>query len=423
MASIKMNKNEYYPEIRVFKGSGTLKSNTKEIKLDFNLVIYPHQIRIYSDHTLEPFVKLGDWSFCGHIEDGQIEVSSPVLMLFSANNKGIKLMPQKEFIIGNLNNQQIVSAEFPLIGYYGDEAEFEYENCLYRISGDKQKADQQEILSKTWEIQLEGFCLEIKGSNLSLEEFIKRATIITDLLSLAAGNEIGFNRQIYKYLDGSKCEVWRSQHLDDFGAYECVPHFRMSCYLKQCFPSWYEEISEAEKKTINVAVNYINSTSKGYLEERLLRITQAWELVSTDWIGDLNEVSEQIENLKVRLKESLKVWRNDFPEIDKTGFWTGRVLNSLSWDKSIVKAEQLASEYQINLEAINLDLKKLFNDRNSVAHSGRFKDYGEDRMPLIDSAVLGLQLILLRKLGYTGMIHTSENNWTTYKKVEEFLIH
>jgi len=422
MASTNMNKLEYYPEIRVFKGSGILKSNAEEINLNFSLVIYPHAIRIYSDYTLDFFAELGERSFLGHIEDGQIEVSSPVLMLFSANNKGIKLMPQKEFIIGSFNNNQIVSAEFPLIGYYGDEAEFEYENCLYRICGDKQKADQQEILSKTWKVQLEGFNLEIKSSNLDNDEFVKRAIIITDMLSLATGNEIGFNRQIYNYLDGSSCEIWRSQHLDDFGAYECVPHFRISYYLKQCFPIWLEQISEAEKKTINVAVNYINSTSKGYLEERLLRIAQAWELVSTDWIGDLNEVPEQIENLKVKLKDSLKAWRNDFPEIDKDGFWTGRVLNSLSWDKSIVKAEQLASKYQINLDAINLDLKKLFNDRNSVAHSGRFKDYAEDRMSLIDSAVLGLQLILLKKLGYKGMIHTSENGWTTYKKIEEFLI-
>ena len=349
MPSLKMNKLEYYPEIRVFKGSGILiRSINEEIKLDFNLVIYPHAIRIYSDYTLDPFVKLGDWSFRGHIEDGQIEVSSPVLMLFSANNMGIKLIPQKEFTIGNYNNQRIASAEFPLIGYYGDEADFEYENCRYRIGGDKQKAEYQELLSKTWKIQLEGFGLEIIGSNLSSEELVKRATIITDMLSLATGNEIGFNCQIYKYTDGSKCEVWRSQHLDDFGAYECVPHFRIAYFLKECFPIWFKQLSDAEKKTINVAVNYINSTSKGYLEERLLRIAQAWELVSTDWIKDLNEVPDEIEDLKVRLRNSLKQWRADFPEFDQTGFWSGRVLKSLSWDKSISKAEQLASKYSIN---------------------------------------------------------------------------
>lgn len=416
-----MNKLEYYPEIRVFEGTGILKSSTDEIKFDFNLVIYPHEIRIYSEYTLEPFVKLGNWSFSGRIEDGRIEVSSPVLMLFSASNKGIKLMPQKEFIFGNYKNQQIVSAEFPLIGYYGDEAEFEHENFSYRISGDKQKADLQELMSKTWKMQLEGFCLEIKGSSPSTEEFVKKATNVTDMLSLATGNEIGFNHQIFNYIDGSKCEVWRYQHLDDFGAYECVPHFRISYYLKQCFPNWGSNINEEERKTINVAVNYINSTTKGYLEERLLRIAQAWELVSTDWIGDVDEAPEQVNNLRTRLKGSLKLWRNDFPEFDKTGFWTGRVLESLSWDKSTAKAERLASKYQINLEIIKLDLRKMFNDRNSVAHSGRFKDYTEDRITLIDSAVLGLQLIILRKVGYTGLIHTSENGWTTYKKIEEFL--
>lgn len=418
-----MNKLEYYPEIRVYKGFGILKSITEEIKLDFNLVVYPHTIRIFSDHNIRLFPKSGDWSFQGQIEEGQITVSSPILMIFSANGMGIKLMPKKEFIIGKFNNEQIVSAEFPLIGYYGDAAEFKYEDCTYRLKGDKQNADQQEILSKIWKVQLEGFFLEINGSNLNTKDYIKRALAIKDLLSLATGNEIGFNRQIYNYSDGSSCEVWRAQHLDDFGTYECVPDFEISYYLKQCFPIWFKQISEEESKTIRVAVNYINSTSKGYLEERVLRIAQAWELVSTDWIGDLNEVPEQIEDLRVRLKDTLKVWRNDFQEIDKVGFWTGRVLNSLSWDKSIAKAEKLATKYHVNLETINLDLRKLFDDRNSVAHSGRFKDYEEDRMPLIDSAVLGLQLILLRKLGYSGMIHTSENNWTTYKKVEEFLIH
>ena len=156
-----MNKLEYYPEIRVYKGSGILKSIAEEIKLEFIIVIYPHAIRIFSDQALGFFHKSDDWSFQGQIENGQIVVSSSVLILFSSTDKGIVLMPQKEFIIGNFNNNQIVSAEFPLIGYYGDEVEFEYENCLYRIGGDKQKADKQEKLSKTWEVQLEGFNLEI----------------------------------------------------------------------------------------------------------------------------------------------------------------------------------------------------------------------------------------------------------------------
>ena len=416
-----MNRLEYYPEIKVYKGSGILKSITEEIKLEFNIVIYPQTIRIFSDQTLGLFHRLGDWSFQGQIENGQIVVSSSVVILFSSTDKGIVFVPQKEFIIGEFNNNQIISAKYPLIGYYGDAAEFEYEDCIYSLSGDKQNADQQKKMSKIWKVQLEGFYLEINGLNLSNDDFVKRATIITDLLSLATGNEIGFNRQIYNYSDGSSCEVWRAQHLDDFGTYECVPDFEISYYLKQCFPIWFKQISEEERKTIRVAVNYINSTSKGYLEEKVLRIAQAWELVSTDWIDDLDGVPEQIENLRVRLKDILKVWRNDFPEVDKTGFWTGRVLESLSWDKSISKSRKLASKYHINLDAIKLDLRMLFDDRNSVAHSGRFKDYEEDRIPLIDSAVFGLQLILLRKLEYSGLVHTSENRWTTYKEIDEFI--
>jgi hypothetical protein len=417
-----MNKNEFYPELRLYKGSGSIKSKTEEIELDFGLVIYPHTIRIFSDYNVGFFSELGNWSFQGQIENGQIAVSSSVLMLFSATEKSIVLMPKNEFIIGEFDKEQIISARFPLIGYYGDKAEFDFENFRFRLNGNKHDAAKQERLSKIWNTQLEGFCLEIEGANLSSDDYVVKAMAISDLLSLAIGNVIGFNRQLYFSSNNHQYEIFREQHLADFGVYSCVPNFRITDFLSSCFPVWVKQLNDLERKTIRVAVNYINSTSIGYLEERVLRIAQAWELVSTDWIGDINEVPEEIEDLKHRLKDVLKMWRKDFPEVDKTGFWNGRVLGALSWDKSIFKAERLASEYRVNLDVIKLDLKKLFDDRNSVAHSGRFKDYTEDRIPLIDSAVFGLQLILLRKLGYLGLVHTSENGWTTYKKIEEFII-
>ena len=42
-------------------------------------------------------------------------------------------------------------------------------------------------------------------------------------------------------------------------------------------------------------------------------------------------------------------------------------------------------------------------------------------MPLIYNHKLGLQIILLKEIGYDGLVATSENNWKTYSKMEELI--
>ena len=43
---------------------------------------------------------------------------------------------------------------------------------------------------------------------------------------------------------------------------------------------------------------------------------------------------------------------------------------------------------------------------------------GEEAIKLLEPGVKGLQLILLKKLGYDGLINDSKNNWRTMDKLD-----
>ena len=162
-----------------------------------------------------------------------------------------------------------------------------------------------------------------------------------------------------------------------------------------------------EKKCLFTSINYLNSNSNKFLEDSILSIAQIWEILSDTFLTEKIENIDNINILRAELKKTIKAWHKGNEIIDyDLGFITGRVLDSLNWEKVIKKLEKLAHNESLNLENIGLNFKELISLRNQIAHSGRFKEVGNEieYLEVYNSALLGIKVVILKKLGYTGNI-------------------
>lgn len=119
-------------------------------------------------------------------------------------------------------------------------------------------------------------------------------------------------------------------------------------------------------------------------------------------------------------------WREKYPSEDPDALLGSRITEALQWDRTIKKIEQLANSNKINIQKISLDFKQLINARNNVAHDGKMsmeiRD-NKDSPPykLLMAAQFGLRILLLKKLGYSGKIVTSENGCRTNEEISKYI--
>ena len=58
--------------------------------------------------------------------------------------------------------------------------------------------------------------------------------------------------------------------------------------------------------------------------------------------------------------------------------------------------------------------------RDSVVHQGKIDLAGENSIKIIEPAIKSLQIIILKKLNYSGLIIDSKDNWRTYIKIDNY---
>jgi hypothetical protein len=72
----------------------------------------------------------------------------------------------------------------------------------------------------------------------------------------------------------------------------------------------------------------------------------------------------------------------------------------------------------LKIEGLNLrELKRL---RDQVAHTGRIEIKGTEAIHIITPAITGLQIIILRFLGYSGKIISGKENCRTFDYITDF---
>lgn len=152
-------------------------------------------------------------------------------------------------------------------------------------------------------------------------------------------------------------------------------------------------------------INYLNSVSRGFFEEKILSVAQTWEILADTFLREKVENNEKLKGLKKELKTTIQMWytANEIKEYDLNFIYT-RVLTSLDWEKYAKKLEKLSFQEGLNLETIGLDFSELKKLRDQIAHSGRFKEVGQEYkyLKVFDSALLGVKVLILKKLGYKG---------------------
>jgi hypothetical protein len=116
-----------------------------------------------------------------------------------------------------------------------------------------------------------------------------------------------------------------------------------------------------------------------------------------------------LKDLRVKIKETYKKWKTETGYKDKDGELGKRLTSPLDQEKLLIRLDKLVNESLLNPDKIDLDLKKLKDLRDLVAHTGRINIPGTDAIYLLQTGITGLQLILLKRLGYTGQVIYDES--------------
>ncbi len=420
-----MNKSNLYPQIIILKGFGTFSSKELEFKSHFEVVYFPQNTIITTkikdnEKNIFAFRNIAyNWELKGLTKEN-ITIHAANLLFTNLSDNILTFYSFKDLAIYKTQENNFTSAEFPLVGLYKGNFKTKIDDWEILCFGDKERIEEIQKQSRNWNIQLEGINLKLIKPNTSKEKFLLKANDITSLLSLAQGNDIVFNRQQYYQQNKLNTENWRRKANHHFGAEACVPDFTLNSFLEKTLHN-YEKWNKEKRKIFYSTVTGINSSSKGFLEDRILRICVAWEGLAGSWSKNKKKPNPELNPLKELLKKTV----NDYnlpPSFDKNLIKT-RIIDSLDWEKSSDFLTKFSNQYFLNLEKLNLDFKSLVKIRNDIAHSGLFrKKYSADFLTdLIYNHKLGLQIILLQELEYDGLVVTSENNWKTYTKMEELI--
>lgn len=130
--------------------------------------------------------------------------------------------------------------------------------------------------------------------------------------------------------------------------------------------------------------------------------------------------------LKKKLKEIRKAWSKTYPTADPNGLIGDRIAKAFDWPILRRQIEGLASQSGIDLSILGLDIEHLKAARDSVAHSitldGVAASTGTHH-DLLMCAQYGLQIILLLKLQYKGLVIASEKGYVTAKDIRYLASH
>ncbi len=422
------------PNVISLAGAGEFCSDGLSFNVPFSLIQYPAKTVIIA--KINPELKKYDnnWKLKGFLNNDKKPIECEHLHLFSkpiSIPKGIeqdwKFMPfNADIIIGNKLDKPIKEAYYPLLSYFEGAFSLTDDRWNIEVIKNPNGPEHTKSIAENWQIPIEGLTLHLSHLGATLEQYREKAYQIARLLSLASGNEVTFHRQIILWNEGNELEIWRMMNGGEYGPGFCILETCISDYLRDALSSW-RTFSQQEQENISLAITYVNLSANGYMDEKLLRITQTWEMLANAWGSQTKELSDFIKELRKELKDVYTKWRDKYPNEDTNAFLWSRIVEALQWDRAIKKIEQLVNSNKINTQKIILDFKQLINVRNDVAHDGKMsmeiRD-NKDSPPykLLMEAQFGIRILLLKKLGYSGKIVTSKNGWRTYEEISEYIV-
>ncbi len=292
----------------------------------------------------------------------------------------------------------------------------DFNNSSISIEGIKDNVVKLLSLEEELTYAKETGLLVIDG-NIKQENLLQLALDIKNLLSLALGKMVIFDRQAYLINDELKEEKRKMREPSNEGN-QIIPSFELEDFLNQTLPKW-TNLEKQQKDKLFVAIDYLNQTRWGFIADRILRVTQAWESLADNW-GIKADLDNRLKDLQGKLNATYKEWRNsDFnKQVDPNGEIGSKISSAINQEKLLTKLIELSNSYGLKIEGLNLrELKRL---RDEVAHTGRIEIKGTEAIHIITPAITGLQIIILRFLGYSGKIISGKENRRTFDYITDF---
>jgi hypothetical protein len=308
--------------------------------------------------------------------------------------------------------------EFFLKGYSinKDSIEFSFDGLQVGLRTNPGFTERFEELTSELSLNDETSILTIAGQT-DHKKLRDIAVDLKNLLSIAVGKRVTFDRQIFSTERASELvEIEMSKNGNE--GEQIVPDFEIGKYLATTLPVW-ARLSKEQKNDIFTITDYLNQTRHDFVEDRILRTVQAWECSAFSWTHEQN-LPPDLVDLKERIKAVYRQWKKERDYKDVDGELGGRLTAALDQEKLMIRLDRLLSESGLKLDRINLDLKTLKNLRDQVAHTGRMTMNGVDALKYLQPGIKGLQLILLRRLGFDGKVIGEKDGWKIKEDIKVY---
>lgn len=306
---------------------------------------------------------------------------------------------------------------FFLIGYNAKyPIELNAENFKIHISFDKENFDRINIIKSELEISPETGILTIEKKS-NQDDLLNKAQDIKNLLSLALGKSIIFNRQEYWENDKSIIILREMLKINNEGK-QIIPDHMINKFIEDTLPNW-SKLEKKNKDEIFIIIDYLNQTKHGFIADRILRTMQAWECACNDWTKII-ELDTALKDLKTKINIVYKTWREEISYNDIDGTLKNSLNSAFSREIFLSRLNLLIKKAKIDIGKINLDIRTLKDLRDQVAHNGKIKIPGKEAIEYLNPGIMGLQLIILKKLGYKGLVNGVENGWKTTKNISYY---
>lgn len=222
---------------------------------------------------------------------------------------------------------------------------------------------------------------------------------IKQLLSLATGKMLSSGIQHF-YLGKKKFTLIQNNFASSNCIKPIIPIFELPKLLGvglKSLSTW-----DIDKfKDLRTILEFLSSTDNGWVDDRVLSLIQCYEIIVHKWLKK-KTLPEELKVLKQRLKPILKEWREDYPDFDQNGFWSGRINDSIKWGSTISLLENVLFESGLDNKVLKVNFNKLVNSRHSVAHTGSIGNIN-----ILDDLINGqfsLRLCILKMIGYDGQV-------------------
>lgn len=251
------------------------------------------------------------------------------------------------------------------------------------------------------------------------EESVKLALTIKNLLSFALGEHIIFDRANFEIGKETE-EIKKSMVKNSNSGWQIIPDHELIKFLQESIPTWHQ-LGKEQQDRYYIIIDYLNQSTKGFIEDRILRVSQAWESL-TDFLNVKGEIPEKLLDLRKELKTAYRNWKkkDGNKEFDENGELGNKIISAINQEILLSKLFNLANQEGLDYEEINLDFRALKTLRDKVAHTGKIEIDGKEAIKILEPAIKGLQIILLKKLNYSGRIIYYRDGWKTIEEISNF---